>query len=181
MRLDLGIMAGAESKAWLADLSKIVERMEKAAEIMSGASSAAKTSVDVAPAVDTGPLNGEDDDLEKPAKTTKAARAPAKSKKAAASFDDEEETQAAPVVEEESEDDGDLDFSTPPAKTAKATKEKKYTSAEVNDACKARAIKIGGKAGRAEVLAILKKKFKTESVTELKPEQYAAVIAAMEA
>lgn len=75
-------------------------------------------------------------------------------------------------------DDEDADF-TAPAKTAKPEKKKKWTIDDVNDACKARAAKTGGKKGRAEVLAILTKKFETTSVSELEPEQYAEAIAAM--
>jgi hypothetical protein len=89
--------------------------------------------------------------------------APKKStaKKAAASFDDDEEND-----EEEA-----------PPKKKKAPK---ISLDDVNDACKARAVEEGGgKTGRGIVVAILKKKFKTESVGELKPEQYAAVIEAM--
>lgn len=58
---------------------------------------------------------------------------------------------------------------------AKAKKEKKITIDQVNDACKTRA----GRSNRAEVLGILKKKFKTQSVSELKETQYADVIKAM--
>jgi hypothetical protein len=63
-------------------------------------------------------------------------------------------------------------------KAAAAPKLKKVTIAEVNDACKARA-KAGGKKGREQVLAILKKHFKTESVSEIKPELYGEVLQAM--
>lgn len=81
--------------------------------------------------------------------------------KAVASFDAEEVDEA---IEEK-------------PKTKKA---KKVTLDDVNDACKARAAAVGGKEGRAEVLSILKKQFKTSTVTDLKPENYQAVIDAME-
>lgn len=73
----------------------------------------------------------------------------------------------------------DSDFSTPePApKTKKAPK---VTADDVNDACRLKAQSVGGKAGREQVLTILKKQFKTTSVSELKPEQYAAVVKAMQ-
>jgi hypothetical protein len=77
-----------------------------------------------------------------------------------------------------SDDDEDDDFTAPPPKKAKAEKAKKVTIAQVNEACKARA-QAGGKKGRAEVLGILKKNFKTESISEIKPEQYGKVIDAM--
>lgn len=88
--------------------------------------------------------------------------APKKSKKKA----------AAKVFEEDDEEE--VEEEAPPKKKAKA---KKVTVDDVNDACKARA----ASGSRAEVLGILKKKFKVASVSELEPEQYAAVIAAMEA
>ncbi len=86
-------------------------------------------------------------------------------KKAAASFDDDGEE------EEETEEE---------APAPKSKKAKKITIDDVNDACKARAAATGGKEGRNEVLKILKKNFKTESVSALKPEQFQAVIDAME-
>lgn len=76
------------------------------------------------------------------------------------------------------EDDEDSDEEEKPA--VKKGKVKKLTANDVNDACKSLASSIGGKKGREKVLSILKKKFKTESVSELKPEQYAKCIAAME-
>ena len=60
----------------------------------------------------------------------------------------------------------------------KAAKAKKVTIEEVNAACKARA-RAGGKDGRKQVLAILKKQFKTESITEIAQNEYANVIKAM--
>ncbi len=74
-------------------------------------------------------------------------------------------------------DDDDAGFTdAPPAKK----KAKKITLEDVNEACKARAKATGGKEGRAEVLKILKKQFKTESVSSLDEDQYADVIEAME-
>lgn len=54
-------------------------------------------------------------------------------------------------------------------------KAKKITIDDVNDACKAHA----AAKGRPATLDLLKKKFKTQSVTALKPEQFEACIAAM--
>lgn len=95
--------------------------------------------------------------------------------KAAASFDEEEETDEAEETEEAEVEEDEEDPA--PKKKAKA---KKITLDDVNDACKAKAQSIGGKEGRTQVLTILKKKFKTETVSALKPEQYQAVIDAME-
>jgi hypothetical protein len=83
---------------------------------------------------------------------------------------------AAAFDAEESEEAADEDFTTPAPAAKKA---KKLTIDDVNDACMARSRQIGGKEGRIEVLAILKKKFKTTSVTDLEPEQYADVIKVM--
>lgn len=64
----------------------------------------------------------------------------------------------------------------PPKKAgAKGTKAKKITLDDVNDACKAHA----AAKGRPATLGVLQKKFKTQSVTALKPEQYEACISAM--
>ena len=70
------------------------------------------------------------------------------------------------------------DFMEAPKKTKTATKVKKITLAEVNDACKAKA-KAGGKDGRKQVLSLLQKHFKTESISEIKPENYGKLIEIM--
>ena len=97
---------------------------------------------------------------------------------------------AAPVEDEETYDldttsasDDDTDFmdvpdedDVPVKKTAAKTKAPKLTDADVNTACKAYA-KVHGKPA---TLAILKKKFKVQSILELKADQYAAAIEALE-
>lgn len=179
-QLELKIMAGAESKAWLADLTKIVERMEKA---MNGkvvtlptppVSDDEDEDFEPKPAAratklkthafdedeDTGTTEEDEDDdvsfgtIKEPAKKT--------SKKVTASFDDEDE----------GEED---EMPAPKAAKSKTTKPKKTTLDDVNDACIARATR----GNRAEVLGILKKKFKVKSVTDLEPEHYEAVVKAM--
>jgi hypothetical protein len=166
MKLDLGILVGAESKAWLVDLTKLVERMERVAGKSGKAVAAADSEAEETDAPEEAPAEEEEDFA--PKKKTASKKA------AAAAFEEEEEETEAPEAEEEEE----ADFTAPPAKKA-AAKQKKLTVDDVNDACKALASSIGGKPGRAKVLAILKKNFKTESVSELKPEQYAACVAAM--
>jgi len=89
-------------------------------------------------------------------------------KAAAAAFDDDADEE----TEEEAEE-----------KTVKksAKKAPKITEEMVNAACRDRAIaEGGGKKGRAVVEGILKKKFKTLSVSSIKPEDRGAVIEAME-
>lgn len=157
MKLELAIMAGAESKAWLADLTKLVERMEKLA---GGKPAKAAAPAEEEEEQEETPPADEDDDFTAK-KPTKAAKGK--------SFDEEEE---------------EADFSAPPAKAAKgkaaAPKAKKYTADDLNDVCKAKAKSIGGKKGRDAVLKILLDNFETESVSEIKPEQYAECIALME-
>lgn len=103
--------------------------------------------------------NTETDDDDDDFKPTKGSP-----KKQAKSFDDEEPEE----TENESDDEA-------PPKKAKGKKSKKITSDDVNDACKKRA--SGDR--RKEVLAILKKQFKTESVSDIEEDQYADVIKAM--
>lgn len=72
----------------------------------------------------------------------------------------------------------DAEAEEPPKKTKAAaakTKAKKITLDDVNDACKAHA----AAKGRPATLQVLQKKFKTQSVTALKPEQYETCISAM--
>lgn len=106
------------------------------------------------------PVDTDDDEDFAPKKSTKKA--------AAASFDDDDAEETEAVTEDEEED-----FTTPPKKTAEA-KKPKLTVDMVNDACKTKAKETD----RETVLKILKK-FKVKSVSELKPEQYGAVIEAM--
>ncbi len=167
MKLELGIMAGAESKAWLADLTTQIDRLEKLAGGL-----APKGKAKAAPESESDDEDENDDEEEDEDFGSKKT----KGKKAASSFDDDEESEEEEEEEEEEEDeDEEEEEDEKPAKKAK-----KLTIDDVNDACKARA-KGAGKKGRDEVLSILKKKFKVASVTELKPEQYAKAIAAMEA
>ena len=170
--LELLIMAGAESKALLEAFTKQLDRME------------ALTAQKSAPAV-----IDEDKALvrKKPAAT-----------KAAQSFEDDEEE----IIEEDEDKAEDVEFeddmpvSKPKTKAksfdddededpapvkSKKTKAPKITLDDVNDACQERALRTGGKKGREEVLSILKKQFKTTSVSGLKPEQYGPVIEALQA
>lgn len=129
--------------------------------------------------------NGAYDEEKKtaPAKTTgkKAAAPPADEDddfKAdtgeANGFDDDDDT-----VAEASFDDagGEEEEAKPAKKSTKSSngKAKKITLDDVNDACKAHA----AAKGRPATLAVLQNKFKTQSVTALKPEQYETCISAM--
>lgn len=121
----------------------------------------------------------EEDDDARPVETEKKVKTKAKTKTIEKSFDSfVDEDESPKEVEAEQEDDADEDFIASLKKKAKAPKAKKITIDQVNEACKARA-KSGGKDGRSQVLAILKKQFKTVSISEIEPEQYAAVVQAM--
>lgn len=174
-RLELVLMAGAQSKEFLDDLTKLVTRLEKAAG----------KKVSKATEADEDEETDEEEDDE--ALATKKKK---KSKKTAKTSDDdedeegEEEDDEEEETEEEEEDESDEEKEDADeeeeddeeeSSTKKKKKSKKLTVDDVNDACMAKA----KEEDRKVVLGILKKKFKVTSVTELKPDQYAAVIKAM--
>lgn len=153
-KLEIAVLAGAESKAWLVSFTKQVDRLEK---IMGGKKVAATEDVEETEVEET-----EDDDDFAPAPKAKAAAA---KKTATTTFDEDDE-----VVETHEDDEDEA----PVKKTAKA---KKLTVDDVNDACKAYARENGGgKEGREAVLKILKKHFKTTSVSTLEATDYAKAI-----
>lgn len=117
---------------------------------------------------DTAEETEDEDDgfTETPPKSGKGTKG--KKSQAAASFDEDD---GGDDTVDETEDE---DFTAPPK--GKAAKGKKVTIDMVNDACKAKA----ADSSRKEVLALLKKHFKTQSVSEIKPELYAKVIEVME-
>lgn len=177
MKLEVAMLVGAETKQFLMDLTKIVERMEKA-------SASTTTTVRVGDVSKTvtkkaAAIEEEEDEIEAAVEAEEDEDfAPKKSKgkkAAAAAFDDDE-----PVEEPEATEEEEEDFTTPAPKKA-AAKAKKLTIDDANDACKARAARTGGKEGRAEVLALLKKNFKTQSVTDVKPEDYEKLVKIMKA
>lgn len=160
--LEIAVLAGAESKAWLVNFTKQVDRLEK---IMGGKAVQTKGAVQDDADEETETEVETDDDFTPTPKTKKAA-----TKKAVkqASFDEDEETEDV----EETEDDETEEIA--PAKKAKA---KKITVDDINDACKAYAKENGGgKDGRTAVLKILKKNFKTESISALDPADYPKVM-----
>lgn len=158
MKLEVSMLVGPESKQWLVSMEGLLARMEKLAGV--AGSKAAKT-VD---AEETESEEAEEEEEDFGAKKSKA-------KKKAKGFDEEEEESEESEEEEEEEEEA----------PKKKTKSKKIELDDVNDACKKKCIEEGGgKEGRAVVLKILKKHFKTESVTDLKPEQYAKAIELME-
>lgn len=132
---------------------------------------AAADNLDGSPAAVTG----------KPAKSTAK---PAAKAAAAADEDDDFKTDSGGADPDGFDDDAGATqdgFTEEPEKKAapKAKgsngKAKKLTLDDVNDACKAHAAANG----RPATLELLQKKFKTQSVTALKPEQFEACISAM--
>jgi hypothetical protein len=158
MKLELAILAGAESKKFLADFKKQIDRLEELAG-------------KVGPSDDA----EEGDEFEEAAPKKKRAAA---KKKAAAADDDFAEDEG-----EEFEGGDDFEEEAPKKKAAKkkvakktGARKKKTSVNAVNDACKSLAATCGD---RKVVLGILKKDFGVTSVTELEPTQYDEVIQAM--
>lgn len=84
-----------------------------------------------------------------------------------------------PVEDDSETETADDDFTDAPA--TKAEKGPVINLKDVNEACKAKMqAEGGGKSGREAVLAILKKKFKTQTLSDLDADQYAAVVKAMQ-
>lgn len=167
MKLEMAILAGAESKQWLASFTKQLDRLEVLAGRLGGHAAEGEQTSDTDVEADTAP------------KTRRGRPA----KQAAPETFDGEDADAVEGIETDfegsSETDDDEDFTEVKTtkKTAAAVKPPKYTLDDVNDACKAKARAAGGgKPGRDKVLSILKKNFNTLSVSELKPEQYGKAI-----
>lgn len=206
MKLELSILAGAESKAWLADLTKIVERMEKAV---------GGKVVPLPGALDTPVTQGddgydEDDDFEpKPAAKTKSklvfedfkdisiddatdeeleddeetvAVKKTLAKKATTSFDDDDFDAPTPYAKKATKKAAasfdEMDDEETEEKPVQKAKTKKYKLEDVNAACLLRAapLKPKGPSRRDEVLALLVKHFKVRTVQKLTPDQYEAAI-----
>lgn len=158
MEMEMKVLVGADSKAFLVELAKQIDRLET---LLGGVTKKAQGKHN-----DDAKKDEDDEDEDEDEEFS------GKKQKKKSSFEEDED-------EEEADEDEDADEEEEDEKPKKS-KAKKITVDDVNDACKAKAAATGGKKGRAEVLAILKKKFGTESVSELKPEQYAKAIAAMD-
>lgn len=192
-RLELVIMAGAESKKFLADITSQFDRIEKLCSKHLNSKGGKAALAD-----DADEEESEDEEIDPPAKKGKKA---AKFEDADEESDDEEESdesedeeEEAPAKktkgkkaakfedddadEEESEEADDAEDEEEEAlakKTKGGKKAPKLTIDDVNDACMDRA----GRSNRSEVLGLLKKHFKIKSVTELEPGDYEACIKLM--
>lgn len=138
-KLEIAILAGQETKQFLANLIEQIDRLE---DLVSSIGNVDKKSTKV--------------------------------KGSTAAFDEDDED-AITDSQAEAEDD-ESSFDEKPAKSA-AKKAKKLTVEDVTAACKKRAQATDFKSTKA----LLKKKFKVESVHDLKETQYAAVIEALTA
>lgn len=146
MKLELAILAGAESKAFLVGLTKQIDRLEALA---------GKATTTTAKADYTDADADEDDETPVVKKTT------AKATTKATSWDDEDEGALA-----------DEDEEPVTKKVAAKPKAKKLTVDDVNKACKARAARTDFDSTKAA----LKKNFKVKSTADLDADDYQAVI-----
>lgn len=112
-------------------------------------------------------------DGEAPKEAAKIEVTHPKTKKAAAPKVEEETLD--PQIEESFAEEGFEDLEDKPKKSAAKKAPVKFTIKDVNEACKAKMLKTN----RAEVLGILKSKFKVASITELTEDQFGAVIKAL--
>lgn len=185
MKLDVGIMVGNDSKTWLSDLTKVIDRLEKMVAklgLKSSESEETETEEEEEDAVPAKAKRGrppgkakaeeeEEEEAEESEEEEDPDFAPKKKKAKGKSFEDEEE-EAEEAEESEEEEE------------APKKKSKKVTLEDVNEAAKAavRALTEEGETGpvaRKTVLKLLKKKFDVDSVTDLEPELYAAAIKAL--
>ncbi len=161
MKLELAIMAGAESKGWLVDLKTQLDRIEG----MLGGKTIPEALGDTAEGGDFGDTaEVATDDFGTPAE---GAGSPA-----------EDDPFSLPVEEPAKPAPAAGKGVASGKGTGKPGRPKNPTQDDVNDACKAKAAALG-KDGVKKVKAALKKNFGSESVTVIDPKQYAAVIALM--
>lgn len=166
-KLELAIIAGAESKDFLASLSATVDKLEKLVN------AASKLKVNVKTKAND---DDEEDEDEAEEQETKPAKGRAVRAKSDADDEDSEDDEDDDSDDEAETDDADEDEEEKPTKAAKGKKKKGPTLDDVNDACRAAAKRTS----RKEVLRILKKSFKVKSVTDLEEDQYQDVIDEME-
>jgi hypothetical protein len=211
VKLDLGILVGADSKAWLQQVTKQLDRMEELLAQLKGvgvASTTPKTTAKTKKAKE--PEEIEETESEETEEDEDDFAPKAKKKKAQAQVDfdedeekeadEEEETDEVEAAAESEEDDEGGEVETgeagetaevgdeaeeetesfdEPEEPKKRGRPKKKTKDDVNQACMAYAkAKGGGKVGRDKVLAILKKKFETDRISDIDPAKYEDVIKA---
>lgn len=166
MKLEIGFMAGNESKVFLKNLTEVLERYEAVAAKLSGKKTAPIDADDEEEEIEVRPRKGKDAVSFQEEETEVEAEddedfAPKKktSKKKASSFEDED----------------DAETETEEAPAPKGKKKAKTTLDDVNDVC----MNLAGKKNRAYVLALLKKNFKVSSVSELDEDDYEECVRVM--
>jgi hypothetical protein len=181
-KLELAILVGAESKAWLEKAEQLVTRLE---ELTKGKKNGKRNENSDAEEEST----ESEDDFEEETASKKSSKGKKKVQKAE-DFDDEDgdDNDSDSSDDEEGSDDDDSDASeedsdSEPVK--KKGKGKKVTHEDAQTACKERVKReiedngLDAKSARAVVSGILKKKFKVSSVSDLDEDQYAEVVKVM--
>lgn len=187
MRVDLGIMAGAESKKFLVELGTIVDRLERVARALRS-----PEEIEAADKSDDADDTDSEEEEIKPKRGRPAKTKPKFEEEDDADSDDSEDAEeeeddipvkaskkkagkSAAFEDDDSEDDAEEEDEKPAPKKGRA---KKVTLDNVNDACMERAEQTS----RKEVLALLQKNFDIEkSVTELEESDYADVVKLLQA
>lgn len=179
-RLELAILAGADSKAFLAGFTAQVDRLEKITK---------KLNVVKAKADDD---EEEQDDADEETEETETPKKKGKGKKAKDQDEEDDDTDDEAEESDSDEESGDEesdsdsdsndeadeeteDDEEPPKKSAKG-KGAKITKEMIKDACRA----YMAETSRAEVERILQKKFGTKKVGELDPDDYPKVMKVLE-
>ncbi len=175
-KLELAILVGDESKKWLTNLTKQVDRLEELVGKLD------TTGVGEATEALAEDLEDDDDDEEAPPKKNKKKHIEVDEDDDEDETDDSDDEKDSDESEEDSEsqDEDDEESEEDEAPKSKKGKVKKMTADDCQDAAKGLAASIGGADGRAKVKELLKKKFKVTSVSDLKPEQYAKFVEVME-
>ncbi len=186
MKLGIEVIAGAESKQFLASLSKEIDRLdevlgrlnaieveeveeEKAPEPKRGRGRPKKKAAEVEA------LEEEDEDEDEEESIDDDESDDEDEEEIIE--EDEDDDEEAEESDDEDEDEDEEDVVEEPVK--KSARHKKLTVDDLNDVAKALASSIGGKAGRAKVLSLMKKHFDTESINDVKPEDYQVFVNVM--
>lgn len=164
MKLDLGIMAGPESKKFLVELTKLVQRMEAAATPLKGKKSASKKEE---------LEDAEEEEIEEEDEANHEAEESEESDDADDSDSDETDSQDDGPEESDADDSDDSEEEEAEEKSTKKGKVAKVTAEQVNDAAKAlhtflvKKKKLTSKKAFAQIKATLNKAFDTESVSQI--------------
>lgn len=153
MQLEIKVLAGAESKQFLVDLTKQIDRLEKALT--------ASAVVSAEPTAET-----------KPAKTSKPAKAEKAPKRMAAI---EEETDEEEIQETASDDPADFDGEEESFEEEEETEAKTVTKEDALKALQAYAKKHN----RDKAMTILKKYAKSGAVKDVPPAKYGDLVNAL--